>query len=74
MPQWKVTVSRTVEQRSEMYIYADTPGLAMDRALDYAKGVAAWKDVGPALTGPSPAVVPIERISSARQVTGVDNH
>jgi hypothetical protein len=62
MIQWKVTVSRTIEQRSEVIVTADTPGEAMDRALDYARSGLAWKDVGPALTGPSPSVVPLERV------------
>jgi len=62
MPRWKVTVSRTIGQRSEMLVTTGTPRLAMDRALEYAKGGVGWYNVGPALTGPSPAVVPIEKV------------
>jgi hypothetical protein len=59
---WKVTVSRTIEQRSELIITANTPTEAMDRAIDFARSGIAWFNVGPALTGPSPSVVPLEKL------------
>lgn len=60
MGKWKVTLSRIIEQRTELIITEENAEKALDRAIEYAEQSPGlgWKEKA-VLIGPSPAVVPI---------------